>query len=158
MLKVYTEKWKQTLDDLLRLSREGKNPRTSERFSALYQIARGDCAATVASRLGRNEKTPREWVHIYNSNGPDALRYTHTGGRRSSISEEISQAVDELLSYRPLVLSGGSQSNQSHEGAPPAEDSPVATEQEESKSSVNSHAKGSLVATPSSVDPSAKKN
>jgi len=56
--------------------------RTRERFLALYEIAEDSCATRVASRTRRHPQTVMEWVHLYNTSGPEALAYHRTGGRR----------------------------------------------------------------------------
>lgn len=80
MLKVQLEKWQQTPDDLRELALKAQHPRTRERLLALYEIAQGASATQVARRSNRNPQTGMEWVHRYNANGPEALRYEHSGG------------------------------------------------------------------------------
>ena len=55
--------------------------RSRERFLALHEIARGDCATRVAERTGRHPQTVMEWLHNHNEHGPGALSYRRTGGR-----------------------------------------------------------------------------
>lgn len=82
MLKVEMGKWKQTLEDLRRVSLHAAHARTRERFQALYLIASGQFnATTCADHIGRQDETVLAWVHLYNKHGPDALTYKRTGGR-----------------------------------------------------------------------------
>lgn len=81
MLKVDHARWNQTADDLRELALEAPHLRTRERGLALYEIARGSNATTVAGETGRNHQTVMRWVHDYNEHGPKALSYRRTGGR-----------------------------------------------------------------------------
>ena len=81
MLRVDFEKWDQTISDLRRLSVNSSHPRTRERFLALYEIAQGSNATKVAKASERDDETVQTWVKRYNSDGPDAVAYRHTGGR-----------------------------------------------------------------------------
>ena len=82
MLRVDYGRWSQTLEDLRQLAMRAPHPRTRERFLALYEIAEDSCATRVASRTRRHPQTVMEWVHLYNTSGPEALAYRRTGGRR----------------------------------------------------------------------------
>ena len=55
--------------------------RTRERFLALYEITQESCATHVAERTRRHPQTVMEWLHLYNTRGPEALAYKRTGGR-----------------------------------------------------------------------------
>ncbi|WP_428843096.1 helix-turn-helix domain-containing protein [Sphaerothrix gracilis] len=44
-------------------------------------MAQGMPATQVAYQTRRNPQTLMEWVHRYNSAGPEALIFRHTGGR-----------------------------------------------------------------------------
>jgi transposase len=57
------------------------HPRTRERFLALYEITQESCATRVAERTRRHPQTVMEWLHLYNTRGPEALAYQRTGGR-----------------------------------------------------------------------------
>lgn len=74
--------WHQSPEALRRLALEAPHPRTRERFLALYEIARGSCAARVATATGRHLQSVLAWVHRYNADGPEAVRYARTGGPR----------------------------------------------------------------------------
>lgn len=81
MLRVDTDKWGQSVDDLRRLSVAAPHHRTRERFQALFMIASGQANATTwAERVGRHDETVLGWVHAYNTRGPEALAYRRTGG------------------------------------------------------------------------------
>ena len=54
---------------------------TRERFLALYEITQESCATRVAERTRRHPQTVMEWLHLYNTGGPEALTYQRTGGR-----------------------------------------------------------------------------
>lgn len=80
MLRIDCTRWGQTPDDLRRLAVEAVHPRTRERFLALYEITQASCATRVAAGTARHHQTVMGWVHAYNTRGPDALTWRHTGG------------------------------------------------------------------------------
>jgi hypothetical protein len=82
MLRIDCARWGQTPADLRQLATRALHSRTRERFLALYEIAADSCATRVASRTRRHPQTVMEWVHLYNTRGPEALAYRRTGGRR----------------------------------------------------------------------------
>src|SRR5918911_1394554 len=86
MLSVDYARWGQTPEDLRQRATSAPHPRTRERFLALYEIAEDSCATRVASRTRRHPQTVMEWVHLYNTSGPEALAYRRTGGRQPSFS------------------------------------------------------------------------
>ena len=49
--------------------------RTRERFLALYEITQESCATRVAAQARRYPQTVMEWLHLYNTHGPEALVY-----------------------------------------------------------------------------------
>ena len=82
MLRVDYGRWGQTVEGLRQLATSAPHPRTRERFLALYEISADSCATRVASRTRRHPQTVMDWVHRYNTGGPEALAYRRTGGRR----------------------------------------------------------------------------
>ena len=81
MLRVDHDRWGQTVADLRQQALGAVHARGRERFPALHDIARGDCATRVAERTGRHPQTVMGWLHGYNACGPEALAYQRTGGR-----------------------------------------------------------------------------
>ena len=81
MLRVDHTRWGQTPADLRRLATSALHPRTRERFLALYEITQESCATRVAAQARRHPQTVMEWLHLYNTRGPEALVYQRTGGR-----------------------------------------------------------------------------
>ena len=82
MVRVESARWGQTPADLRQLATSAPHPRTRERFLALYEITQDSCATRVAPHTRRHPQTVMGWVHIYNTQGPAALAYRRTGGRR----------------------------------------------------------------------------
>ena len=83
MIKVACESWGQSVRELQDLALHAPHPRTRERFLALFlMVSEGICAREVARRTGRVEETVQDWVHLYNEQGPEALTYRRSGGRR----------------------------------------------------------------------------
>src|SRR3954463_2699382 len=81
MLRVDHARWGQTAEDLRRLATRAPHLRTRERFLALYEVTQESCATRVAARTRRHPQTVMEWLHLYNTRGPEALAYRRTGGR-----------------------------------------------------------------------------
>ena len=81
MLRVDHARWGQTPAALRRLAMNAPHPRTRERFLALYEITQESCATRVAAQARRHPQTVMEWLHLYNTGGPEALVYQRTGGR-----------------------------------------------------------------------------
>ena len=72
MLRVDHARWDQTPADLRELAMSVSHPRTRERFLALYEITQESCATRVAERTRRHPQTVMEWLHLYNTRGPEA--------------------------------------------------------------------------------------
>ena len=79
MLRVEYARWGQTPADLRELAMSASHLRTRERFLALYEITQESCATRVAERTRRHPQTVLEWLHLYNTGGPEALSYQRTG-------------------------------------------------------------------------------
>jgi len=82
VLRVDCARWGQTPEDLRHLALRAPHARTRERALALFDITQHRCATQVAGRTGRRAHTVMDWVHAYNAQGPDALTFRRTGGRR----------------------------------------------------------------------------
>src|SRR3954449_4808816 len=82
VLRVDYARWGQTPEDLRHLALSAPHARTRERALALFDITQHRCATQVAMRTGRRAHTVLGWVHTYNAQGPDALAFRRTGGRR----------------------------------------------------------------------------
>ena len=80
MLRIDLARWGQTPEDLRHLALSA--PRTRERALALFDITQGRCATRLAARTGRHPQTVMGWVHACNAQGPAALAFRRTGGRR----------------------------------------------------------------------------
>src|SRR3954447_14339507 len=79
MLRVESARWGQTPADLRELAMSASHLRTRERFLALYEITQESCATRIAERTHRHPQTVMEWLHLYNTGGPEALTYQRTG-------------------------------------------------------------------------------
>src|ERR1041385_327331 len=82
VLRVDLARWGQTPDDLRHLALSAPHARTRERALALFDITQHRCATQVAGRTGRRAQPVLVWVHAYKAQGPDALTFRRTGGRR----------------------------------------------------------------------------
>jgi len=81
MLRVDHDRWGQTPEDSRQLATSAAHQRTRERFLARYEVTQAGCATQVAARTHRHPQTVMEWLHLYNTRGPEALAYRRTGGR-----------------------------------------------------------------------------
>jgi hypothetical protein len=82
VIRVDCARWGQTPEDLRHLALSAPQARTRERALALFDITQHRCATPVAGRTGRRAHTVMDRVHAYNAQGPDALTFRRTGGRR----------------------------------------------------------------------------
>ena len=82
MLRVDYARWGQSPQELRSLALSASHARTRERALALFEITQGRCATRLAEHTGRHPQTVMGWVHAYNAQGPDALAFCRTGGRR----------------------------------------------------------------------------
>ena len=82
MIRVDYARWGQTPEGLRSLALSAPHARTRERALALFEITQGRCATRIAESTGRHPQTVMGWVHAYNVQGPDALAFRRTGGRR----------------------------------------------------------------------------
>jgi hypothetical protein len=107
VVRVEYERWNQKPEDLRTLALSSSQPRTRERFLALYEIANGSNATQVAARTGRCDEAVLKWVHTYNELGPEAVPYRHTGGHppfaqtASKTSSKSSKTPSKRRSRRP---------------------------------------------------------
>src|SRR3954470_9960047 len=99
MLRVDYARWGQTPEDLRQLATSAAHQRTRERFLALYEVTQAGCATQVAARTHRHPQTVMEWLHLYNTRGPEALTYQRTGGRPPFVSR--SRSVSAKSSVPP---------------------------------------------------------
>ena len=80
MLRIDFDRWGQTPEDLRQLATSAAHQRTRERFLALYEVTQASCATQVAARTRRHPQTVMEWLHLYNTRGPEALTFRRSGG------------------------------------------------------------------------------
>jgi hypothetical protein len=82
VLRVDYARWGQSPEDLRCLAVSAPHARTRERALALFEIPQGRCATRLAGRTGRHPQTVMGWGPASNAQGPDALAFCRTGGRR----------------------------------------------------------------------------
>lgn len=71
MLTIKTAAWQQTPEMLKDYALKSEHPRTRERFMALYEITQGQSSTQMAVQSHRNPQMVMDWVHRYNSGGPE---------------------------------------------------------------------------------------
>ena len=89
VLRVDYARWGHTPEDLRHLALSAPHTRTRERALALFEITQGRCATRLAARTGRHPQTVMGWVHAYNAQGPAALAFRRTGGRRPFFAHAV---------------------------------------------------------------------
>lgn len=82
MVKVDYPKWNQSPQILREHALTASHRRTRERFMALYEITQGKNSTQIAAEIERRPHTVLNWAHTYNTQGPEALVYKRSGGRR----------------------------------------------------------------------------
>jgi hypothetical protein len=119
MLRVDHARWDQTPADLRELAMSASHPRSRERFLALYEITQESCATRVAERTRRHPQTVMEWLHLYNTRGPEALVYQRTGGRPPLYGAfDVKRFPIQPLHFAyPYVRSKGPSLRPDHDGA-----------------------------------------
>ena len=95
MLRVDHARWGQTPADLRRLATSTPHPRTRERFLALYDITQESCATRIAERTRRHPQTVMEWLHLYNTGGPEAI------SAPAPLCPEVEAALGETVRVPP---------------------------------------------------------
>src|SRR5689334_23694383 len=104
VLRVDCARWGQTPEDLRHLALSAPHARTRERALALFDITQHRCATQVAMRTGRRAHTVMDWVHAYNAQGPDALAFRRTGGRRPFFLDRQSWLADLKFESRQVSI------------------------------------------------------
>ena len=82
MIRVDGAHWGQTPADLRHVALNAPHAPTRGRALALFDVTQHRCATQGAGRTGRRAHTVLGWVHAYNAQGPAALAFRRTGGRR----------------------------------------------------------------------------
>jgi transposase len=80
MLKVEVNHWNQRPEEIREITIMAEHPRTRERLLAIYEICEGKSATEVGKQTGRNPQTVMGWVHKYNQEEVEVLKYQHTEG------------------------------------------------------------------------------
>jgi hypothetical protein len=80
MLRMDTERWQQTAEQLREQGIRAEHPCSQESFLGLYELAKGKSTTRVGQDTERIPQTVMEWVHRYNACGPEALMYRDSGG------------------------------------------------------------------------------
>ena len=114
MLRVESARWGQTPADLRRLATSAPHPRTRERFLALYEITQESCATRVAEQTRRHPQTVTEWLHLYNTRGPEALTCQLSLSRFSNMVSPLRANDGETQAPRKFRLEGVGELSRGH--------------------------------------------
>ena len=104
MLRVDYDRWGQTPEDLRHLATSAAHQRTRERFLALYEVTQASCATEVATRTRRHPQTVMEWLHLYNTRGPEAHPFQGVGAAPSSAWDCKLEPEHDHLDLCPRAL------------------------------------------------------
>ena len=66
--------------ELRRLAKKAKDANRSRRLLSLAAVLDGKSRAEAATIGGMDRQTLRDWVHRFNTAGPDGLEHSRTGG------------------------------------------------------------------------------
>jgi transposase len=80
-------------EHLEQLCLQATDIRSLQRLQAIYLRGQGKTPPEIARILGRCPKTVRNWIKRFNIGGPDALKYTHTGGRTAKLTSQQEEAL-----------------------------------------------------------------
>lgn len=73
-------RWKLNVTGVRERVYRARNPRESERWQALWLLARGMSATEVAAALERDPHTIGVWLHAFEQDGPKSVGFEQTGG------------------------------------------------------------------------------
>ena len=73
-------RWKLDVTGVRERVYRARNPRESERWQALWLLARGLSATEVAAALERDPHTIGVWLHAFEQDGPQSVGFEQTGG------------------------------------------------------------------------------
>ena len=87
--------------ELRRLAAATKNANQSRRLLSLAAVLDGMNRAEAARIGGMDRQTLRDWVHRFNEQGPDGLKYTWSKGNPPRLSPEQQIELAQLVETGP---------------------------------------------------------
>ena len=90
-------------EELRERYRGSKDPVERTRFHALWRVALGEPATQVGPMLDLHPQSVRDYVALYNAQGPDAMRdrrHEHLGGRTTHLDQAGMDELRQVLSER----------------------------------------------------------
>lgn len=111
MIRIDLGRWSLSLALLGELITFAAHPRTRERLLAIFRIAQGDSAAAICRELQRDHHTVLKWAHDFNSGGPSALVYRHSGGAPSRLCSLVPLLIDVVEESCSLAVVSRVQKN-----------------------------------------------
>jgi len=91
-----------TTEELKRLSRKEKNPRTSARIRAVYLAMMEKTAPEIATILGYTRRTVQNWIYAYNRHGIEGLKDSSGRGKISKLNQDQIQWLRQRIEQGPL--------------------------------------------------------
>lgn len=87
---------------------QAQNPAYARRLQAIALIAEGHSRSDVATRVGIGAAALRQWVHRFNTGGPEALKHVPSSGRPAKLSAaqrvELARMIRTSLNDREWRL------------------------------------------------------
>ena len=83
--------------ELRRLAKKAKDANRSRRLLSLAAVLDGKSRAEVATIGGMDRQTLRDWVHRFNTGGPDGLKDSRTGGVAPRLSAEQRAELAQIV-------------------------------------------------------------
>jgi transposase len=90
-----------TTEELKRLFRKEKNPRTAARIRAVYLAMMDKTAPEIATLLGYTRRTIQNWIYAYNRKGIEALKESSGRGNNSKLNEDQIQWLRQRIEQGP---------------------------------------------------------
>ena len=91
-----------TTEELKRLFRKEKNPRTAARIRAVYLAMMDKTAPEIAIILGYTRRTVQNWIYAYNRLGIEGLKESPGRGNKSKLNKDQIQWLRQRIEQGPL--------------------------------------------------------
>lgn len=91
-----------TTEELKRLFRKEKNPRTAARIRAVYLAMMEKTAPEIAAILGYTIRAVQNWIYAYNRKGIEALKESSGRGNNCKLNLDQTQWLRQRIEQGPL--------------------------------------------------------
>ena len=91
-----------TTEELKRIFRKEKNPRTAARIRAVHLAMMDKTAPEIATVLGYTRRTIQNWIYAYNRLGIEGLKESPGRGNNSKLNQDQIQWLRQRIEQGPL--------------------------------------------------------